>query len=274
MLAKLITVDGAGSGVDADLLDGKHATEFAAAGHTHTSNVSVLQDASPNVKLKLNNTSLETRIYKNASTTADFGTFIADYDSNGVRDALVIARNKTLANKLMLTVTNGDSQDVYYLYGEHHKPTAAEVGALPANGDVDVNGVLRILGAQFAYNNGSRITFGAGAKETYVIGTKLYCNQSWTVASDATLKENVAGVNESSCVEFIKGLDVKTFNYIGQTDECMGLIAQDVQKSELAKYFVSIGSDGKAALKIADLVFPLVVAVQQLTKRVEALENK
>lgn len=33
--AKLLTVDGAGSGVDADLLDGKQATEFAAASHTH-----------------------------------------------------------------------------------------------------------------------------------------------------------------------------------------------------------------------------------------------
>jgi len=33
--AKLLTVGGAGSGVDADLLDGKHATEFAAASHTH-----------------------------------------------------------------------------------------------------------------------------------------------------------------------------------------------------------------------------------------------
>ena len=127
---------------------------------------------------------------------------------------------------------------------------------------------------QTAYYNGTRITLGSGSKETYLTGTKLYCNQSWTVASDITLKENIAAVNEAVCVDFINALTVKTFNYIGQSDECIGLIAQDVQNTALAKYFVSVGSDGKAALKIADLVFPLMVAVQALTKRVEALEQE
>lgn len=36
ILEKLKTVDGTGSGLDADLLDGKHASEFAASNHTHT----------------------------------------------------------------------------------------------------------------------------------------------------------------------------------------------------------------------------------------------
>jgi hypothetical protein len=35
ILTKIKTVDGAGSGLDADLLDGKHASDFAASGHTH-----------------------------------------------------------------------------------------------------------------------------------------------------------------------------------------------------------------------------------------------
>ncbi len=35
VLAKLLTVDGAGSGLDADLLDGQHASAFASAGHNH-----------------------------------------------------------------------------------------------------------------------------------------------------------------------------------------------------------------------------------------------
>ena len=35
LLDKIKTVDGTGSGLDADLLDGKHASEFAAANHTH-----------------------------------------------------------------------------------------------------------------------------------------------------------------------------------------------------------------------------------------------
>jgi hypothetical protein len=35
ILTKIKTVDGAGSGLDADTLDGKHASDFAASGHTH-----------------------------------------------------------------------------------------------------------------------------------------------------------------------------------------------------------------------------------------------
>lgn len=34
--AKLVTVDGAGSGIDADLLDGYHAASFSLVGHDHT----------------------------------------------------------------------------------------------------------------------------------------------------------------------------------------------------------------------------------------------
>lgn len=36
ILAALLTVDGSGSGLDADLLDGQQATAFAQASHTHT----------------------------------------------------------------------------------------------------------------------------------------------------------------------------------------------------------------------------------------------
>lgn len=35
VLAKLLTVDGSGSGLDADMLDGQHASSFASAGHNH-----------------------------------------------------------------------------------------------------------------------------------------------------------------------------------------------------------------------------------------------
>lgn len=40
ILTKLQTVDGASSGLDADLLDGQHASAFAASGHTHSGYVS------------------------------------------------------------------------------------------------------------------------------------------------------------------------------------------------------------------------------------------
>ena len=256
-------------------------SDYATSNHTHSNNVIVEQTASPYVKVKLADSNLESRFYKNASATADYGTTIADYTSDGKKDSLIFCRNAGLANRLYLNVQNDDdSRSIYYLYGEHHKPTASEIGAMDAaggdiTGNLNVNGgVIKAKGAQVIYNNGSRATFGGGNLETYVIGTTLYCNQAWSVASDERLKENVAEVDVDKCAEFIKNMDVKTFNYIGNEAPCIGVIAQDVEASELGEYFVSEGEDGYLAVKASDLVFPLIATVQKLQKEIEELKNK
>ena len=55
----------------------------------------------------------------------------------------------------------------------------------------------------------------------------------------------------------------------------MGVIAQDLQNSELANYFVFTqpGEEGYLAIKAADLVFPLIAAVQKLATEVESLKK-
>ena len=89
--------------------------------HTKGDNVAVEKSGStPYVSLKVKDTSLETRIYKNANTTNDYGTIIQDYGSDGKRDALTLRRNTSLANKLTLKVQNADGTDVnYQIYGQH-----------------------------------------------------------------------------------------------------------------------------------------------------------
>jgi hypothetical protein len=47
--AKLLTVDGSGSGIDADMLDGLHQSSFARASHTHS--ISDISGYSPGVSL-------------------------------------------------------------------------------------------------------------------------------------------------------------------------------------------------------------------------------
>ena len=68
---------------------------------------------------------------------------------------------------------------------------------------------------------------------------------------------------------------MKTFNYIGDDTPCMGAIAQDLQNSEFADYFVFTqpGEEGYLAVKAADLVFPLIVAVQNLSVEIESLKK-
>lgn len=301
-------------------LDGvKTLISNAINNHTHTSNIIVKQTASPSMRLTLNDATCETRVYKNASATADFGTTIADYANDGKRDTLTLCRNNALGNKLYIVVENADgTRSTYYLYGEHNKPTAAEVGALPADGDVNVAGVFRVQGNQAYYfapstksqtlgtNNatgGTTVCCGASAdmvlnganvkaanvlpkaSNTHTLGNTtyrwkgIYSNAAVNVSSDARLKRDVRNLDAARLAEFVRGLPVVSYNYKDDPDDAdarIGLIAQDVQNadSELAKFFVGEGEDGTLNLRPADLVFPLIAAVQELGAKVDALTNK
>ena len=69
---------------------------------------------------------------------------------------------------------------------------------------------------------------------------------------------------------------VKAFNYIGDDTSCIGVIAQDLQDSDMGKYFVfkQPGEEGYLAVKAADLVFPVIATVQNLSQKVEELSWK
>lgn len=301
-------------------LDGvKSLIENAIANHTHNNNIIVQHTASPYMRLTVKDATCETRVYKNASTTADFGTTIADYDNDGARDSLILCRNNALANKAYLSVENDDgTRTLYCLYGEHHKPTASEVGALPADGDANVVGVLRVQGQQAFYyatstksqtvgtNNatgGTTVCCGSSAdmtlnganvktpnvlpkaSNTHTLGNTnyrwkgIYSNAAVNVSSDRRMKRDINDLDAARLVEFVKGLEVVSYNYNDDPDGAdarIGLIAQDVRAvdSELAKYFVGEDEDGMLNLRPADLVFPLIAAVQELSARVEELTAK
>lgn len=163
----------------------------AAASHTHSNNVIVEQTGSPYIRLKLADVACEARVYKNASTTADYGLTLADYDNDGAKDSLIFCRNNDLANKLYLNVQNDDdTRSLYYLYGEHHKPTADEVGALPLTGgtitgDTNVNGVLRVNGQQSFYFQTSTMSQTVGTNNA-TGGTTICCGASADVGVNGT----------------------------------------------------------------------------------------
>lgn len=253
----------------------------APVSHSHTDNVFVEKASSPTMRLTLADTSSETRIYKNASATADYGTTISDYNSEGARDNLIICKNNALENKVYLNVQNADdTRSVYYLYGEHHKPTPSEIGALPAtggdvSGNLNVNGILRVNSQQAIYDGGTMITLSTNNRQTMIAGSAIYSKVQIAVSSDERLKENIEAADTGKMVDFINGIDVKTFNYIGNDAECIGVIAQQLQAIDpaFAKYFVSENAEGFLGVKTSDLVFPLIAAVQRLTKEVEDLKK-
>lgn len=128
-------------------------SDYASTSHTHTDNVNVTKTSAPQVTLTVNNTSCQSKFYKNANATTDYGTIIADYDSNGARDSVILRRGVALDKKLSLTVQNSTGgNDQYYLYGEHHKPTASEVGALATTGGTVTGNVTFSGGKPYASN--------------------------------------------------------------------------------------------------------------------------
>ena len=314
-----LTVEGF-SFTDIKQLDPKYLPD-----HTHTENVTVKQDTAPTVNLTMNDSSCETRLYKNASSTADYGTTLSDYKSDGTRDSLILCRNNALDKKLYINVGNDDgtSNTPYYLYGEHHKPTADEVGALSTSGgtvsgDVNIAGVIKANSQQAFYyatatnsqtigtanaTGGTTICCGSSANtniqganvktnnlvpnasNTYTLGSTsarwkgIYSNANVDVSSDERLKRDITDLDNEALAKFVSGLNVVSYNYNDDPEDAdarIGLVAQNVQAAdpEIAKYFVSEDQNGMLSLKSADLVFPLIAAVQKLTARVAELEAK
>lgn len=142
------------------------------------------------------------------------------------------------------------------------------------SGNLNVGGILRVNSQQSVYDDGSMITLSTNNRQTMIAGSKIYSKQTIQVSSDERLKENIEDVNLFDCVDFIKDLDVKTFNYIGDDTPCIGVIAQDLQGTEFEKFFVSAqpGEDGYLTVKAADLVFPLITTVQKLQIDVDRLK--
>lgn len=107
----------------------------------------------------------------------------------------------------------------------------------------------------------------------------IYSNAEVNVASDERLKRDIKPLAGDPLSKFIEALNVVSFNYtddeVGEKPR-IGLIAQDVQRAnaEIAKFFVEEDENGMLGMTPANLVFPLIAAVQALSKRVAELEAK
>lgn len=123
------------------------------------------------------------------------------------------------------------------------------------------------------------------ASNTYYCGNStlrwkgIYSNSEVNVASDERLKRDIKPLSGDALAKFIEALNVVSYNYTDDEADAkarIGLIAQDVQRAdaEIAKFFVEADENGMLGMTPANLVFPLIAAVQALSKRVEELEAK
>lgn len=137
---------------------------------------------------------------------------------------------------------------------------------------------------EFTGNIRTRDVFSA-ADGTYNLGAYsnrykfVYSSNQLQVPSDERMKENIRNTCNAELLKFLKSLNVITYKYKGDKEnkERIGLIAQEMQSANprLAEYFLNTDKEsGMLSLSAADLVFPLISAVQTLAEMVDSLMDK
>lgn len=282
----------------------EHTHDYAATDHTHTGFAASEHThdgyaASEHTHTAADITGLPSSVDSYSKTEADTKFALATHTHDGFAPATHTHSDYLTEEEAADAFAGINHTHTGYADADHthsgyaasgHTHTPASIGAAASGhthsnyfeksggtvtGEVNFSGgLIRVGGQQSIYDSGTMITLSTNNRETMIAGSKIYSKVTISVSSDERLKENIAPVDGGKCVALIDGIDVKSFNYIGNDVPCMGVIAQDLQRNELAKFFVSTGEDGYLSVKAADLVFPLIVAVQNLSKRVQELESK
>ena len=294
ILGKLATVDGPNSGLDADLLDGHNSDYFATAEqlsgkanaeHTHTGYApeAHTHEGYATAEHTHEGYAAEGHTHTGYATTTDLaGKANANHSHNDYITATTYANGMSGKSDTGHTHTpasigaapSNHSHNGYATSGHTHSDYLPKSGGT-VSGDLNVTGIFRVNGQQSVYDSGTMVTLSTNNRETMIAGSKIYSKVAISVSSDRRLKENIKEVSADDMTKFINGLGIKTFNYIGNDEECIGVIAQEVTECnpELAKYFVRQDEEGYYSVKASDLVFPLIAAVQKLAKEVEELKK-
>lgn len=133
-------------------------------------------------------------------------------------------------------------------------------------GNLQVNGVVRVQGQQCIFNSGTMVTLGTNNLPTMIAGSSIYSKVAIQVSSDERLKDVKGASDKEKALNLIKNLNVVDYAYKDTpNDDRVGVIAQELEK--LDERFVKRGEDGYLYVRMNELIFPLIIAVQELLKK-------
>lgn len=274
-----------------DVIDGKaeadHThSEYASSNHSHTGYASSNHShsnyaSSDHTHSNYANSNHTHSQYANSSHThneyASSSHSHSNYASNShTHDYLPLTGGSVEGDLNVNGVVRCNGSQVFYI-----NDTNAVIGSANATGLVTLaagsSATMVANGANFATpniiprNNGTNFSIGSSSARF----KNIYLQNNPSVSSDVRLKEGVQQLPVDELADFIKGIKLVKYNYIGDDKERIGVIAQQLQEvnPELAKYFVNEEESGYLGLSVADLVFPLIAAVRNLQQRVEELEK-
>ena len=303
ILTSLKTVDGTGSGLDADLLDGQEATAFAAASHTQAA--STISDFDTEVSnnsavtantAKVGLTTDSVTADKISSTDTTFKVSTSDVvvnDAGGNIDFRV--EGDTNAN-LILTDASVDKVSIRGAIGTITN-TTIHGGCEFKDGNIQISRSSAGAGIRLqedttlsSPNQQSDINLStsdgalvftkpqkASNNTTHIFepdGDTLSLTGSYGLISDRALKENIIYLTDEqkqAQVEDIKQVKFAKYNLIGDSITQLGVIAQDLKETSpgLVK-----GEEGSLSVKQSILHQKAVIALQVALDKIEALEAR
>lgn len=133
------------------------------------------------------------------------------------------------------------------------------------------------VGAQFNCQWG-KVTGSQAQHYDWSVTGNIYCSGTVTQASDKALKENIKPIS-SQILKELYSVNVREFDFIDKKKgdlKSVGVIAQDVISKAplLTKYIITPGDDGYLSADYIALSTLSLLAIQDLNKRVRALERK
>ena len=148
--------------------------------------------------------------------------------------------------------------------GRHNKSTSGD--------DYNSNATLFSVGFGTPPSESSR----KNAIEITQTGV-LKCNVAWQVGSDRKLKENIMPLEDNTLEKVLQLNPVRfTLKDDKEKKDRIGFIAQEVEELYPEYVTVSVDNEGEETryLDYSQMVSILCKAIQELTKKVEMLENK
>ena len=98
-------------------------------------------------------------------------------------------------------------------------------------------------------------------------GASAYRNQRY--ASDENCKENIRTEHPMEIEAFLDSLSPKSFNYKGEGEGKHGVIAQDLEKSNIGRGVVVAGDDGMKNISMPDAISALLESVAHLNRKMK-----
>jgi hypothetical protein len=273
VLAKLLTVDGSGSGLDADLLDGVSSAGFVAVGgDTMTGNL-ILNDA---VRLELGTGGDADFYYSNSSNAVVLDLITANsfiIRDNGIERATFTRSSGdfVIDGDMTASVFRATSSTDASLTSTAH---GFQIGSTSSTNLIMDNNELMArnngLAAALSINrDGGSVAIGAATAAALTVGSTVTAT-NFILSSDERLKKNILSYK-------VKPINAnwKTFEFKDAPEENrrvqLGVIAQELEIEH--PEFVMTDDEGYKSVAYTDLLIAKNAELEQRIERLEGLLN-